>query len=80
MQIFGNDKSLPIHTIVTQKDGIYSVGPLDGKVEYRYAYSFLLLLKYPIFIISFDQRHCRKGRFRDNRTRFQRSIFSSQVG
>ncbi|XP_029039674.2 nodal modulator 3 [Osmia bicornis bicornis] len=34
VQIYGNDKSLPIHTIVTQKDGIYSVGPLDGKIEY----------------------------------------------
>ncbi|KYM94379.1 PREDICTED: nodal modulator 3 [Cyphomyrmex costatus] len=29
-----NDES-PIHTIITQKDGIYNVGPLDGKIEYR---------------------------------------------
>ncbi|XP_076247163.1 BOS complex subunit NOMO3 isoform X2 [Calliopsis andreniformis] len=34
VQIFGNDKSSPIHTLVTQKDGTYNVGPLDGKVDY----------------------------------------------
>ena len=36
MQIFGNEKTEPIHTLITQKDGTYNVGPLDGKVEYRY--------------------------------------------
>nr|XP_003706916.1 PREDICTED: nodal modulator 3 isoform X2 [Megachile rotundata] len=34
IQIFGNDKSSPIHTLVTQKDGKYNVGPLDGKIDY----------------------------------------------
>ena len=34
VQIFGSDKNSPTHTLVTQKDGTYAVGPLDGKVEY----------------------------------------------
>ncbi|XP_072764167.1 BOS complex subunit NOMO3 isoform X2 [Anoplolepis gracilipes] len=34
IQIFGKDKESPIHTLVTQKDGTYSIGPLDGKIEY----------------------------------------------
>ncbi|KAK1126581.1 hypothetical protein K0M31_004211 [Melipona bicolor] len=34
VQIFGNEKMEPIHTLITQKDGTYNVGPLDGKVEY----------------------------------------------
>lgn len=34
IQIFGSDKNSPIHTLVTQKDGIYSIGPLDRKVDY----------------------------------------------
>ncbi|KAK9299267.1 hypothetical protein QLX08_007630 [Tetragonisca angustula] len=34
VQIFGNEKTEPIHTLITQKDGTYNVGPLDGKVEY----------------------------------------------
>ncbi|CAD1476709.1 unnamed protein product [Heterotrigona itama] len=34
VQIFGNDKMEPMHTLITQKDGTYSVGPLDRKVEY----------------------------------------------
>jgi len=36
IQIFGKDKEIPIHTLVTQKDGTYNIGPLDGKIEYRY--------------------------------------------
>lgn len=35
IQIFGKDKETPIHTLVTEKDGIYNIGPLDGKIEYR---------------------------------------------
>lgn len=34
VQIFGKDKESPIHTLVTQKEGTYSVGPLDGVQEY----------------------------------------------
>ncbi|XP_017891823.1 nodal modulator 3 [Ceratina calcarata] len=34
VQIFGNDKAVPIHTLITQKDGEYNVGPLDGKIKY----------------------------------------------
>ncbi|KAK0090897.1 hypothetical protein PV325_000063 [Microctonus aethiopoides] len=34
VQIFGRDKGAPVHTLVTQKDGLYRVGPLDGTVEY----------------------------------------------
>ncbi|KZC07453.1 Nodal modulator 3 [Dufourea novaeangliae] len=34
VQIFGSDRTSPVHTLVTQKDGTYSVGPLDGKVDY----------------------------------------------
>lgn len=34
IKIFGKDKASPIHTLVTQKDGTYSIGPLDGKIEY----------------------------------------------
>ncbi|XP_043257934.1 uncharacterized protein LOC122400490 [Colletes gigas] len=37
VQIFGNDKNTPIHTSVTEKDGAYSIGPLDGKVDYSVA-------------------------------------------
>jgi len=36
VQIFGKDKETPIHTLVTQKDGTYNIGPLDGKIGYRY--------------------------------------------
>ncbi|CAK9802616.1 Nodal modulator 3 [Anthophora quadrimaculata] len=34
VEIFRNDKPSPIHTLVTQSDGTYSIGPLDGKLEY----------------------------------------------
>lgn len=34
VQIFGKDKESPIHTIITQADGTYNVGPLDGKTSY----------------------------------------------
>ncbi|KYQ48115.1 Nodal modulator 3 [Trachymyrmex zeteki] len=34
IRIIGKNDESPIHTLVTQKDGIYSVGPLDGKIEY----------------------------------------------
>ncbi|XP_012258084.2 nodal modulator 3 [Athalia rosae] len=34
IQIFGKDKSAPVQTLVTQKDGLYRVGPLGGKVDY----------------------------------------------
>ncbi|XP_015587289.1 nodal modulator 2 isoform X2 [Cephus cinctus] len=34
VKIFGKDKDAPVQTLVTQKDGLYRVGPLDGKVEY----------------------------------------------
>ncbi|XP_048265268.1 uncharacterized protein LOC100649850 isoform X3 [Bombus terrestris] len=34
VKIFGNDKAVPIHTLDTQEDGTYSIGLLDGKVEY----------------------------------------------
>ncbi|XP_011332456.1 nodal modulator 3 isoform X2 [Ooceraea biroi] len=34
VQIFGKDKETPVHTLVTQKDGTYSIGPLSGKIEY----------------------------------------------
>lgn len=36
IRIFGKDKEAPIHTLVTDKDGTYRVGPLDGKVEYTW--------------------------------------------
>jgi len=36
IRIIGKDEGSPIHTLVTQKDGTYSVGPLDGKIEYTY--------------------------------------------
>nr|XP_031847877.1 nodal modulator 3 [Nomia melanderi] len=35
VQVFGNDDTSPMHTLVTEKDGTYSVGPLDGKIDYR---------------------------------------------
>lgn len=35
IQIFGKDKESPIQTLITEKDGVYSVGPLDGKIQYR---------------------------------------------
>jgi len=44
IRITGKNDESPIHTLVTQKDGIYSVGPLDGKIEYRYIGNNLLLL------------------------------------
>lgn len=34
VQIFGKDKVSPVQTLVTQQDGEYRVGPLDGSVEY----------------------------------------------
>ncbi|XP_012278866.1 nodal modulator 3 isoform X2 [Orussus abietinus] len=34
LRIFGKDKEVPVQTLVTQKDGVYKVGPLDGKVDY----------------------------------------------
>lgn len=34
VQIFGNDKTSPIHTLVTRSDGAYTVGPLDKKIDY----------------------------------------------
>ncbi|XP_076380819.1 uncharacterized protein LOC117223312 [Megalopta genalis] len=34
VQIFGNDKTSPIHTLVTRNDGAYVVGPLDRKIDY----------------------------------------------
>lgn len=34
VKIFGKDKEVPVHTLVTQNDGGYKVGPLDGKVDY----------------------------------------------
>ncbi|XP_008559484.1 nodal modulator 3 [Microplitis demolitor] len=34
IQIYGKDKSSPVHTLVTQKDGAYRIGPLDGTIEY----------------------------------------------
>ncbi|XP_058808695.1 BOS complex subunit NOMO1 [Phymastichus coffea] len=34
VKIFGLDKEDPIHTLVTQKDGLFKVGPLDGRIEY----------------------------------------------
>ncbi|TGZ54225.1 Nodal modulator 2 [Temnothorax longispinosus] len=34
IRITGKGEESPIHTLVTQKDGTYSVGPLDGKIEY----------------------------------------------
>ncbi|XP_046603692.1 nodal modulator 2 [Neodiprion virginianus] len=34
IQIFGKDKTAPVQTLVTQSDGNYRVGPLDGKVDY----------------------------------------------
>lgn len=35
VQIFDSDKTIPIHTLITQKDGTYNIGPLDGKIEYN---------------------------------------------
>lgn len=35
VKIFGKDSELPLQTIVTKKDGTFSVGPLDGSVEYK---------------------------------------------
>lgn len=35
IQIFGKDKTAPVQTLVTQENGVYKVGPLDGKVDYR---------------------------------------------
>lgn len=56
MQIFGNEKTEPIHTLITQKDGTYNVGPLDGKVEYRYPrvipYQRFLFHSFDTYIIS----------------------------
>ncbi|XP_066603277.1 BOS complex subunit NOMO3 isoform X2 [Prorops nasuta] len=34
VQIFGVDKEFPVHTLVTQKEGTYNIGPLDGKIDY----------------------------------------------
>ncbi|XP_076659789.1 uncharacterized protein LOC143363051 [Halictus rubicundus] len=34
VQIFGNDKTSPIHTLITRSDGAYTVGPLDKKIDY----------------------------------------------
>ncbi|XP_011299165.1 nodal modulator 1 [Fopius arisanus] len=34
IKIFGKDKEAPVHTLVTQQDGNYRIGPLDGSVEY----------------------------------------------
>ncbi|XP_011500341.1 PREDICTED: nodal modulator 3 [Ceratosolen solmsi marchali] len=34
IKIFGNDKEVPIHTLVTQQDGTFKVGPLDGRIDY----------------------------------------------
>ncbi|XP_071858725.1 BOS complex subunit NOMO3 isoform X2 [Bombus fervidus] len=34
VKIFGNDKTVPIHTLDTQEDGTYNIGPLDRKIEY----------------------------------------------
>ncbi|KAF7383822.1 hypothetical protein HZH68_014579 [Vespula germanica] len=34
VQIFAKNKQSPMHTIITKKEGIYSVGPLDGRIEY----------------------------------------------
>ncbi|XP_025074789.1 nodal modulator 3 [Pogonomyrmex barbatus] len=34
IRISGKDEESPIHTLVTQADGTYSIGPLDGKIEY----------------------------------------------
>ncbi|KOC70780.1 Nodal modulator 2 [Habropoda laboriosa] len=34
VEIFGKDKSSPIHTLVTENDGTYAIGPLDGKIKY----------------------------------------------
>lgn len=52
LQIFGKDKTAPVQTLVTQEDGDYKVGPLDGKVDYRY-----VLKKIFYYLnIDFDQR------------------------
>ncbi|XP_043284324.1 nodal modulator 3 isoform X2 [Venturia canescens] len=37
IRIFGKDKEVPVHTLATDKDGAYRVGPLDGKIEYTVA-------------------------------------------
>ncbi|XP_034946758.1 nodal modulator 1 [Chelonus insularis] len=34
IRIYGKDKEIPIYTVVTQANGTYRVGPLDGKIDY----------------------------------------------
>ncbi|OXU24420.1 hypothetical protein TSAR_002763 [Trichomalopsis sarcophagae] len=34
IKIFGEDKEVPVQTLVTGQDGVFRVGPLDSKVEY----------------------------------------------
>ncbi|KAG7199506.1 hypothetical protein KM043_014125 [Ampulex compressa] len=34
IHVYGKDKETPVHMIVTRKKGTYSIGPLDGKIEY----------------------------------------------
>ncbi|KAL7295888.1 hypothetical protein TKK_0010932 [Trichogramma kaykai] len=34
VQIFGVDKEVPVHTLMTQKDGSFKIGPLDASIEY----------------------------------------------
>ena len=52
IRIIGKDEETPIHTLVTQKDGTYSIGPLDGKIKYRYVdnnffyYNYIKLIMY----------------------------------
>ena len=36
IKIFRSEKEMPDHTLATQKDGSFKIGPLDGSIEYRY--------------------------------------------
>lgn len=69
MKIFGNDKAVPIHTLDTQEDGTYSVGPLDGRVEYRYTrvipYLFFISFVYNSSLFVY-QRYCGERRICDH--------------
>lgn len=55
IKIFADKKEEPLHTLVTKQDGSYRVGPLSGRLEYRYKtekrlYDNFFLLFYLNFI------------------------------
>lgn len=68
VKIFGNEKVVPIHTLDTQEDGTYRIGPLDGRVEYRYTrvipYIFSISFVYNSSLFVY-QRYCGERRICD---------------